>query len=83
MELYIARDISGIRFFKDCPDLVRFSADSPIEWTGYPVNFGDFPEIKTFIEQSKPVQNYLNNFDDEEIVTPLRLKIEGLKIKAL
>ena len=39
MDFYVAKDRDGIGFFKDKPDLVKFSSTDPIVWEGYPVDF--------------------------------------------
>ncbi len=77
MEIYVAKDCSGIRIFKDCPDLVKFSSDGPVEWTGYPVDFGDFKGIQKYIERNREVE------DLEEYENPIHLEISGLMFNIL
>lgn len=77
MELYVAKDCSGIWFFKDCPDLVKFSPTSPVEWTGYPIDFGDFKDIQKMIANQDIVAE-LKEYD-----TPLHLEISGLILNVL
>jgi hypothetical protein len=77
MEIYVAKDCSGLRIFKDCPDLVKFSSDGPVEWTGYPVDFGDFKDIQKYIERNQEVE------DLEEYETPIHLEISGIMFNIL
>ena len=51
MDFYVAKDRGCIRFFKDKPDLVKFSSIAPPIWEGYPIDFGDFSQIKTLVSQ--------------------------------
>ena len=51
MDFYVAKDCDGIGFFKDEPDLVKFSLTDPIVWEGYPVDFGDFTQIRDLVAQ--------------------------------
>jgi hypothetical protein len=77
MKLYVAKDSSGVRFFKDCPDLVKFSSDSPVEWTGYPIDFGDFKDFQKILEQQGIIK------DLEEYDAPIHLEVSGLMFNIL
>lgn len=75
MDFYIAKDCSGIWFFKDCPDLVKFSANAPVEWTGYPVNFGDFKDSIMKMVANNPIIDELEDYG-----TPIHVKITDLTV---
>ena len=77
MEIYVARDSSGLCFFKDRPDLVRFNMIDPVEWTGYPVDFGDLSTIKNLLSKDP------NIIELEEYAEPIHIKIKGLKITVI
>lgn len=77
MEIYVAKDTLGFRFFKDCPDLVKFSSESPLEWTGYPLDFGDFSKIQNLVMKDKRILAL------EEYDNPLRVEIVGLTLNVL
>lgn len=63
MKIFFAKDGNDkLVFFKDIPDLVRFSYDDPVEWTGYPFDFGEFALIKKYIE---------DNYDDIEVLSDI------------
>lgn len=40
-KFYAAKDIYGISFFSDCPDLVKYTKDSEAEWAGYPMDLDE------------------------------------------
>lgn len=77
MDFYVAKDCSGLRFFKDCPDLVRFSSDGPIEWTGYPVDFGQFGNIKEYVARLSVIAE-MDDYDH-----PVHLYIDDIVCKIL
>lgn len=74
MEFYVAKDSKGLHYFSDCPDLVKFNPfDDNVEWTGYPVDFGQFKaEIKNMVE-SDPLVDDLGVYDE-----PLHIKVNAL-----
>ena len=62
MDFYVAKDRDGIGFFKDEPDLVKFSLTDPIVWEGYPVELGDFTHIRDLSVQHPSVRE-LDEYD--------------------
>lgn len=77
MDFYVAKDCSHIGFFKDEPDLVKFSSMSPPVWEGYPVDFGDFPQIRDFVIQHYSVVA-MDDYDP-----PVHLYIDDIIFKVL
>lgn len=77
MDFYVAKDCSGLRFFKDCPDLVKFSSNGPVEWTGYPIDFGQFNNIKDYVETHYAVVA-MDDYDP-----PVHLYIDDIVFKVL
>ena len=77
MDFYIAKDCSCIRFFKDKPDLVKFSSIAPPVWEGYPVDFGDFSQIKT-LATKHPAVIAMDEYDP-----PIHLYIDDIVFKVL
>ena len=77
MDFYIAKDCSCIRFFKDKPDLVKFSSIAPPIWEGYPVDFGDFSQIKT-LATKHPAILAMDEYDP-----PIHLYIDDIVFKVL
>ena len=72
MDFYVAKDCDGIGFFKDEPDLVKFSLTDPIVWEGYPVDFGDFTQIRDLVAQHPSVSE-LDEYDP-----PVHLHIDDI-----
>lgn len=77
MDFYVAKDCSHIGFFKDEPDLLKFSSMSPPVWEGYPVDFGDFPQIRDFAIQHYSVVA-MDDYDP-----PVHLYIDDIIFKVL
>ena len=77
MDFYVAKDRSGIGFFKDEPDLVKFSSTSPLVWEGYPVDFGDFTQIRDLLKQHPSVIG-LDEYD-----SPVHLSIDDIGFTVL
>lgn len=77
MDFYVTKDCSHIGFFKDEPDLVKFSSMSPPVWEGYPVDFGDFPQIRDFAIQHYSVVA-MDDYDP-----PVHLYIDDIIFKVL
>ena len=77
MDFYVAKDRGGIGFFKDEPDLVKFSSTSPLVWEGYPVDFGDFTQIRDLLKQH-PSVIALDEYDP-----PVHLSIDDIIFKVL
>ena len=77
MDFYVAKDRGGIGFFKDEPDLVKFSSTSPLVWEGYPVDFGDFTQIRDLLKQH-PSVIALDEYD-----SPVHLSIDDIIFKVL
>ena len=77
MDFYVAKDCSCIRFFKDKPDLVKFSSIAPPVWEGYPIDFGDFSQIKTLVSQ------HPNVLAMDEYDPPVHLCIDDIIFKVL
>lgn len=77
MDFYVAKDCGHIGFFKDEPDLVKFSSTSPLVWEGYPVDFGDFTQIRDLIKQHPSVQA-MDDYDP-----PVHLHIDDISFTIL
>ena len=77
MDFYVAKDRDGIGFFKFVPDLVQFFSTDPIFWEGYPVDFGDFTQIRDLVAQHPSVSE-LNEYDP-----PVHLHIDDIIFKVL
>lgn len=77
MDFYVAKDCGHIGFFKDEPDLVKFSSMAPPVWEGYPVDFGDFSQIKNIAIQHPSVLA----MDDYDL--PVHLYIDDIIFKVL
>ena len=77
MDFYVAKDCSCIRFFKDEPDLVKFSSMNPPIWEGYPVDFGDFSKIRNIAIQH-PYVLAMDEYDP-----PVHLRIDDIVLKVL
>ena len=77
MDFYVAKDRDGIGFFKDKPDLVKFSSTDPIVWEGYPVDFGDFTQIRDLVTQHPSVSE-LDEYDP-----PVHLYIDDIVFNVL
>ena len=77
MDFYVAKGCSHIGFFKDEPDLVKVSSMSPPVWEGYPVDFGDFPQIRDFAIQHYSVVA-MDDYDP-----PVHLYIDDIIFKVL
>ena len=77
MDFYVAKDNGRIGFFKDEPDLVKFSSDTPPVWEGYPINFGDFSQIKTLATKHPDV------IAMDEYDPPVHLYIDDIVFKVL
>ena len=72
MDFYVAKDNGRIVFFKDEPDLVKFSSTSTPVWEGYPVDFGDFTKIRNLAIKHPSVID-LDDYD-----TPVHLHIDDI-----
>ena len=77
MDFYVAKDCENISFFKDQPDLVKFYPGSEPIWTGYPVDFGQFPHIKDYALQHHAVLA-MDDYDP-----PIHLSIDDIVFKVL
>lgn len=77
MDFYVAKDCGRIGFFKDEPDLVRFSPGSTPVCEGYPVDFGDFSQIKNLVSQHPSV------LDMDDYDPPVHLSIDDIIFKVL
>ena len=77
MDFYVAKDSGRIGFFKDEPDLVKFSSDTPPVWEGYPINFGDFSQIKNMMSQHPSVLE-MDDYDP-----PIHFHIDNIVFKVL
>ena len=77
MDFYVAKYGDHIGFFKDKPDLVKFSSIAPSVWEGYPVDFGDFSQIKTLAAQHPSVLAM------DEYDPPIHLYIDDIVFKVL
>lgn len=77
MDFYVAKDRDGIGFFKDEPDLVKFSSTDPIVWEGYPVDFGDFTQIRDLVIQHPSVSEM------DEYDPPVHLHIDDIVFNVL
>lgn len=77
MDFYVAKYGDHIGFFKDEPDLVKFSSMSPPVWEGYPVDFGDFSQIKTLATQHPSVLAM------DEYDPPIHFHIDDIVFKVL
>ena len=77
MDFYVAKDCGHIGFFKDEPDLVKHTRMSPPVWEGYPVDFGDFPQIRDFAIQHYSVVA-MDDYDP-----PVHLYIDDIIFKVL
>ena len=77
MDFYVAKDCGCIKFFKDKPDLVKFSLVTPPVWEGYPIDFGDFTQIKDLVAQHP----YVCTMDDYD--SPVHLCIDDINFNIL
>ena len=77
MDFYVAKDCGCIRFFKDKPDLVKFSSIAPPIWEGYPIDFGDFSQIKTLVSK------HPNVLAMDEHDPPVHICIDDIVFKVL
>ena len=77
MDFYVAKDRGCIRFFKDKLDLVKFSSIAPPVWEGYPIDFGDFSQIKTLVSQ------HPNVLAMDEHDPPVHICIDDIIFKVL
>lgn len=77
MDFYVAKDCGHIGFFKDKPDLVKFSSMTPPVWEGYPVDFGDFLQIRNLAIQHPSVLA-MDDYDP-----PVHLYIDDIIFKVL
>lgn len=77
MDFYVAKDCGHIGFFKDEPDLVKFSSTAPPVWEGYPLDFGDLIKIRNYALKHPSVMA-LDDYDP-----PVHLYIDDIVFKNL